>query len=124
MNEQIRQALRDDLVIDITTVGRKSGEAKRIEIWFHNINDRLYITGMPGPRSWYANLLANPSFTFHLKQSIEADLPATALAITDKSEKRSVLAQILDNIKENFDGAPPAIETWVEKSPLIEVIIT
>jgi hypothetical protein len=30
--------------------------------------------GQPGrPRSWYANFLANPAFTFHLKDSIQAE---------------------------------------------------
>ena len=43
MNEQIQKALRDDLVIDITTTGRQTGEARRIEIWFHNLDGRLYI---------------------------------------------------------------------------------
>ena len=78
---------------------------------------------MPGPRSWYANLVANPNLTFHLKQSIQADLPATARAVTNANEKRTVLAQILDNIKDNFDNTPPSLDTWVEKSPLVEVTL-
>ena len=31
-----------------------------------------------GPTDWPANLLANPTFTFHLKNGIRADLPARA----------------------------------------------
>ena len=70
----VAAALANDLVIDITTIGRTSGEPKRLEIWFHNVDDRYYVTGRPGPRSWYANVLTNPSLTFHLKESTEADL--------------------------------------------------
>ena len=35
--------------IDITTTGRRTGEARRIEIAIHNIDGRLYISGMPSP---------------------------------------------------------------------------
>ena len=67
MNAAIRQALAKDLVIDITTTGRRSGALRRLEIWFHEIEGRWYITGSPGKRDWHANLLATPQFTFHLK---------------------------------------------------------
>ena len=66
MNDQIRDALAKDRVIDITTTGRVSGEPRRKEIWFHNLDGNLYITGTPGKRDWYANLVAHPEFTFHL----------------------------------------------------------
>ncbi|MEA9986847.1 hypothetical protein [Subtercola sp. RTI3] len=41
-----------------------------------------YITGTPNrPRSWYANLVANPEVTFHVEQSATTDLPAIAGAL-------------------------------------------
>lgn len=112
-------ALAKDLVIDITTTGRGSGEPRRIEIWYHVVDERYYITGRPGPRSWYANLLAEPRLTFHLKESAQADLPATARVVTDPEEKRRV-----------FLGAPKLgeyvdegnVREWVEGSPLVEVV--
>jgi hypothetical protein len=55
----------------------------------------LYLSGMPGPRDWYANLVANPHFTFHLKQSTQADLPARVIPITDETERRRVLARVV-----------------------------
>lgn len=48
MEEAIRTALEYDLVIDITTTGRKTGRPHRKEIWFHNVDGQLYITGSPG----------------------------------------------------------------------------
>ncbi len=114
----IAQALANDLVIDITTVGRTSGESKRLEIWFHNVDDRYYITGRPGPRSWYANVLANPAITFHFKESTEADLDGVARAITDSEEKRAFF-QAAKKLQEyiNQDN----IQSWVDGAPLIEV---
>jgi len=86
----IRSALQTDMTIDITTTGRKSGEPRRIEIWFLNIDDEIYITGTPSPRDWLANLAANPDFTFHLKESVTADLPAHATVVRDVAERRRV----------------------------------
>ena len=115
----IAQALANDLVIDITTVGRSSGELKRLEIWFHNVDDRYYITGRPGPRSWYANVLADPSITFHLKESVEADLDGTARAVTDPGKKRSVFLSA-KKLSEYINESN--VQEWVDGSPLIEVV--
>ena len=35
-------------------------------------------------RAWLHNLRADPRLTFHLKQLVQADLPATAREITDE----------------------------------------
>lgn len=44
MDDRIKQALERDRVIDITTIGRQSGEPRRIEIWFLNVDGHIYIT--------------------------------------------------------------------------------
>jgi deazaflavin-dependent oxidoreductase (nitroreductase family) len=112
----IDQALASDRVIDITTIGRRTGEARRIEIWFHRIDGRLYITGTPGARSWYANLLAHPDFTFHLKESAQADLPARATPI-EGDEKAHVLAAIAASLPGS------GVRFDVSTSPLVEVTL-
>ena len=117
MDEQIKQALRTDRVIDMTTIGRASGQPRRLEMWFHNLDGQIYITGTPGARDWYANLLANPSFTFHLKGSATADLPAHATPITDDAERRSILRRVLANI----DRSESELDRWVAESPLVAV---
>lgn len=118
MDKKIKQALDQDRTIDITTIGRKTRLPRRIEIWFHNLDGRLYITGLPGRRGWYANLLANPEFTFHLKMSVQADLPARARPIIDEAERREVLSKILQKLDGDRD-----FEAWVEGSPLVEVTL-
>jgi deazaflavin-dependent oxidoreductase (nitroreductase family) len=123
MNTEAVKALGSDRIIDITTTGRQSGQPRRIEIWFHRLDGKYYITGTPGrPRSWYANLVAHPSFTFHLKQSATADLPATARPVTDPAEREKVLAGILASLSDVPSVAEQALADWVAGSPLVEVI--
>ncbi len=117
-DEQIKLALARDRVVDITTTGRKSGKSRRIEIWFHNLEGRLYLTGLPGRRSWYANLRARPQFTFHLKQSVQADLVARATPVLDRVRRQEVLSVILRKL-----GKPRVLDEWVEHSPLVEVTL-
>jgi deazaflavin-dependent oxidoreductase (nitroreductase family) len=112
----VEVALQQDKVIDITTTGRKSGEPKRIEIWFHRIEGRYFITGRPGPRSWYANLMANPAFTFHLKESHQVELAASARAILEAGERRTILAPLVEGV-----GDGPPLDDWLSGAPLVEV---
>ena len=116
MDAAVEQALKQDRTIDITTNGRISGLPRRKEIWFHNLDGRLYITGTPGPRDWYKNMLADPEFTFHLKGSAQADLAARATPILDTSRRREVLAAIELKVGRGWD-----VDAWVEGSALVEV---
>ena len=116
MTPEITAALDSDRTIDITTTGRVTGAPRRLEMWFHNVDGRIFITGAPGSRDWYANLLAIPDFTFHLKESVQADLPAQARVLTEPSEKRVVLEVLLERL-----GYADRIETWLADSPLVEV---
>ena len=116
MDEVIRQALARGRTIDITTIGRTSGQPRRIEMWYHYLDGQVYLTGTPGPRDWYANLLAHPAFTFHLKEGATADLAAQATPITDPAVRRAVLGRILERL-----GQPGDLATWVAGSPLVAV---
>lgn len=115
----IRSALKQGHTIDITTTGRKSGEARRIEMTFHSFDGHVYISGMPNPdgtRAWLQNMRADPKFTFHLKQLVQADLPATAREITDDPERLAVLEKIA-----RVWGRD--VEPMRQFSPLVEVTI-
>jgi hypothetical protein len=130
--ERIRNALALDLhasgrahTIDITTTGARTGLPRRIEIWFYYFGGRWFLSGLPGPSSWYANLLAHPGFTFHLKHGVHADLPARARPITDPGERRQVFDRIGEvlNLPENPARVPQPVSTaqLIDASPLIEV---
>jgi deazaflavin-dependent oxidoreductase (nitroreductase family) len=116
MDDETRRALARDRTIDMTTTGRVSGQPRRIEMAFSNLDGEIYITGTPGKRDWYANLLADPAFTFHLKQSAAADLAAHAAPITDPDARRAILARILANIGRSAD-----LDAWMADSPLVRV---
>ena len=116
--DAIRRVLRHGHTIDITTIGRRSGAPRRIEIVFHSFDGRIYISGLPSPqtRAWLHNLRANPRFTFHLKQLIKADLAATAREITDPSERHEVLTKVARVWRRD-------VEAMERFSPLVEVTI-
>ncbi len=113
----IKAALERGGTIDITTTGRETGGPRRLEIVFHNIDGRIYISGIPrrNRRSWLANLDANPQMTFHLKGRVGADLPATARVIEDEAERRAIFPHIARN------WGRKDLEDMVRYSPLIEV---
>lgn len=116
MNPQIELALESGGIIDITTTGRRSGRPHRTEITFHNLNGNVYISGMPGRRDWFANVVANPEFVFHLKRRVKADLPARARPIRDATERRALLTEIT-----RAWGRERQIDQFLAGSPLIEV---
>ena len=120
MDDSIQRALRRGHTIDITTTGRRSGRARRIELVFHNVDGRIVISGSPSrrKRGWIWNLEADPHMTFHLKRSVHADLPATARVITDPAERRQLAEWIVANAWPNQDA-----EAMTRFSPFIEVTI-
>jgi deazaflavin-dependent oxidoreductase (nitroreductase family) len=111
--------------IDITTLGARSGLPRRIEIWFHRVDGRWYLTGMPMPRNWYANVRANPRFVVHLKHGVQADLPATAVPV-DEPTRRRVITMVLDlqNRPEIAArvGRRQNLDEWLAHSPLVEIV--
>jgi deazaflavin-dependent oxidoreductase (nitroreductase family) len=120
VDDKVRAALSHPMtVVDITTIGRKSGEPRRLEIVLHNIGGRLYISGQPSRtrRGWLANLDANPKFTLHIKRGGRADLTATAREITDQAERR----QVLEQVAKHWNRAD--VDTMMQYSPLIEVTV-
>jgi deazaflavin-dependent oxidoreductase (nitroreductase family) len=116
MDEAVRDALQRDRTVDITTTGRRSGEPRRIEIWIHHLDGSHYISGLPGRRGWYANVLARPDLMLHLKEGTRADLPGRARPVTDPAERRALLTGLLAGIGRERD-----LEAWVTGSPIIEV---
>ncbi|HEY8800543.1 MAG TPA: nitroreductase family deazaflavin-dependent oxidoreductase [Candidatus Limnocylindrales bacterium] len=119
-DDPIQTALSRGGVIDITTTGRASGEPRRIEIVFHRIDGRMWISGMPSPRrrSWIANLAENPRLTVHLKgPTAVADLPATARIVDDPTERRTILERVARAWRRTD------VDRMVDQSPLIEVIL-
>src|SRR5258708_10730448 len=111
--------------IDITTLGRRSGIPRRIEVWFRRVDGRWYLTGMPGTRSSYANLRAHPRFVVHLKHGVTADLPATARPVDEPTRRRGITAGLdLQNPPDIAARARrrPDLEAWLWRHPLAEIV--
>ena len=115
LTPDVQSELSHGQLIDITTHGRRSGQPRRIELVFHNVDGRIVISGRPGfPRGWIANLRADPRMTLHLKGRLVADLPAQGRVITDRAERERLLAPIARLWR--MDHA-----VMVRSAPLIEV---
>ena len=133
MDERIRRALAitpaspaSARTVDISTTGARTGRTRRIEIWFYRVDGEIYLTTQPVVRSWYANLLANPEFTFHLKNGVRADLRATAEPVSDVEERRRIFAAIVDDLNQplhrGYLSQPvEPVADWVAGSPLMHI---
>ena len=122
MDPEIKAALERDRTVDITTIGRKSGRPRRIETWYYRSRGRYFLSGSPGTRDWQANLIANPRMQFHLKESINRTLDATASHISDADERRHIISGF-DRFREGATTVYGSdLDAWVERSPLIELL--
>jgi deazaflavin-dependent oxidoreductase (nitroreductase family) len=115
MTEQIRGLLETVETVDITTIGRSSGEPRRIEIWMYAVVDRYIITGTPGPRDWFANLLADPRLTLHLPGEI--DLDAIATPVGDEQVRQAVFTAD----KTWWYRSQTPLDDLVATSPMVEL---
>ena len=113
MTDDVRRALDRQQTVEITTIGRRSGRPRRIETWRYRAAGRYWLTGSPGARDWYANLVANPEFTLHLKN---LDLPVRGRLVTDPQERAEIFAEIVPGL--DWAGS---LESWMEGSPLVEI---
>lgn len=121
MDPAVKEALDRGGIADITTIGRKTGKPRRIEIYFHQFGGEYFLTGRHGPkRDWEANIEANPEFTLHLKRGVTADIPVRGEPEPDPEERARILRRALI---ESWDSPPDRVEAslhkWVKGSPFI-----
>ena len=146
VDERVRRTLDVSRVVDLTTIGRKSGKLHRMEIPCFNVEGRLFVIGDPRthderrelrPRDWYANVVADGRCTVHLKTSfdrdlrvsspgvigvldydnlIEAEAHALARPVLDPDERRRVLDHILGRLRR----AKPLEERTAEVNDWVE----
>lgn len=102
--------------VDLTTIGRRSGNPSRIEIWWFHVEDRFVITGTPGKRDWYANILANPQVTIHAPFG---DFSGKAAIIEDAEFRRRVFTDPAIG----WYRSQSELERLVETAPMIEIAL-
>ncbi|MEV6598773.1 nitroreductase/quinone reductase family protein [Actinoplanes sp. NPDC051346] len=112
--DEARRTLDRQLTVEITTIGRRTGRPRRIETWRYRAAGRYWLTGSPGPRDWYANLVAHPGFTLHLQ---DLDLRVRARVVTDPAERTRVFGEIVPGL----EWATHGLDRWIAESPLVEI---
>ena len=121
MDQNILDALHHSQVIDLTTTGRRTGHPRTVEIFLHEDDGLLFITGMPRAdrtRDWIHNIKADPHIVVHLKQSVTADIPATARVVTDPAERRPLIQAAARR------WGRTDVDEMLEHSPLIVLTVT
>jgi deazaflavin-dependent oxidoreductase (nitroreductase family) len=102
--------------VDLVTTGRRSGQPQTVEIWWFHFEDRFIITGTPGRRDWYANVLAHPRVVI---QTRHGDFPATAVSVQDHEFRHRFFS----------DGAArwyttqAELQALVAMAPMIEITL-
>lgn len=121
MKLETKEALDRGGIADITTIGRKSGEPRRIEIYFHQFDGKYYLLGRPGrKRDWEANIKAHPEFILHLKRGVVEDIATVGVPEPDPDVRKAILLRALvENWDSDPDRAEAAVPKWVDESPFI-----
>lgn len=120
MDERTLNALHRSQLIDLTTTGRRTGRRRKIEIFLHDKDGQLFISGMPRAdrtRDWIHNVAADPRVVVHLKKSIAADIPATARVVTDVAERRPLIEAAAQR------WGRTDVEEMMQHSPLIVLTV-
>ncbi|GIF37158.1 nitroreductase/quinone reductase family protein [Actinoplanes xinjiangensis] len=113
VTDEARRALDRQRTVEITTIGRRSGQPRRIETWRYRAAGRYWLTGSPGSRDWYANVVAHPAFTLHLH---DLDLEVRGRPVTDPEERARIFGEIVPAL--DWGGS---LESWIAGSPLVEI---
>jgi deazaflavin-dependent oxidoreductase (nitroreductase family) len=119
-NAGLDAALHRSQLIDLTTTGRRTKQPRRIEIFLHEDDGALYITGMPRSdrvRDWVRNIAADPHVVIHLKETVEADVPATARVVEDADERRPFMEAAARRWRRTD------VDAMVDHSPLIVLTV-
>jgi deazaflavin-dependent oxidoreductase (nitroreductase family) len=103
--------------VDLTTIGRKSGTARTVEIWWLRVDGRFVITGTPGRRDWMANVLADPRVRIGVDGRV---FEATAAPVHDEAFRRRVFA----HPGNRWYSSQAGLDMLVRTAPMIEVVFT
>lgn len=120
MDDALRRALAGHRTFDLTTIGRRSGRPRRVEIWYFVIDGELYVTGTPGRRDWVANATADPRVTIHVTAGAPQEAEGRAEVITDVGERRRLMTRIIE-LEPWYAEQGHTLDEWVDGAPLIRI---
>ncbi len=106
------EELQRERVLYLTTIGRKSGQTRTIEIWFVTHQQRFYLLAERGlTAQWVQNILANPAVSIRLKHR---DLRGRG-RVLDRERDRQEWQAVADLSRRKYgwgEGWPVAIEVF------------
>lgn len=117
MTPETLRRLANVRTVNLTTVGRQSGNPSTVEIWWFAIDGRFFITGTPGPRDWLANVRANPGVTIEANGETHEGV---AREITNNATRREVLS----HPDTRWYRSQVELDRLVEEAPMIEIHFT
>ncbi|MGI9584737.1 MAG: nitroreductase/quinone reductase family protein [Acidimicrobiia bacterium] len=100
--------------VDLTTIGRRSGLPRTVEIWWFHVDGRFIITGTPGTRDWLANVRSNPEIAI---SDAHGTYSATVIEIDDKAFKR----RVFEDPEINWYKTQADLDHLIDTAPMIEV---
>lgn len=109
-----RLHLASTTTVDLTTIGRSSGEPRTVEIWWFLVDERFIITGTPGRRDWLANIRNDPDVVISVGG---AEYRGSASEIVDPVFKRRVFT----DPRIGWYRTQADLDGLVESAPMIEV---
>jgi deazaflavin-dependent oxidoreductase (nitroreductase family) len=117
VRDVVRAELADDPTVDLTTTGRRTGEARRVEIWMLDVDGRFFITGTPGRRDWLANVRHDPRVVVHLKRQAQVDVAAEAHEVVDEPTRR----RVFEHLSARWYRSQAPVDELVAAAPMIEL---
>jgi deazaflavin-dependent oxidoreductase (nitroreductase family) len=104
---------------DIVTVGRKSGQPRKTELWFGVVGDTLILVSGTEHSDWRENLILNTSVEVHMEGDVRV---GRARMVTDADERRA-FGEVMA-AKYDWDGNPSIGLTryaWCYEVPVVAI---
>jgi len=113
----------DKKVLYLTTIGRRTGLPRQIEIWFVVYRDRFYLVAETAEAAaWVKNLRSNPEVTVRIG---ERQIGAKARVLDRETDRElwDQVAAVADHKYGWGDGLPveitPFTHTWARSEPTL-----
>lgn len=115
LHESTIKSLAATRTIDLTTIGRRTGEHRTVEIWWFHIDGRFIVTGTPGRRDWLANVRSDNSV---LIRTTFGEYLANAIEIDDDAFRRRVFT----DPSTSWYTTQEELDELVRTAPMVEIV--
>jgi hypothetical protein len=115
LQPSIIKSLAATRTIDLTTIGKRTGEHRTVEIWWFYIEGRFIVTGTPGRRDWVANVRADNSV---LISTSFGEYVGNAVEIADPGFRRRVFTDPMTS----WYKTQEELDLLVSTAPMVEIV--